>query len=246
MIKNSCHPSIEKWLIWAGILRPEHACFFSSFLPGSGQAHSGLLQAVKYRLTDNENKHIILFSFYSKEALRKEDKYGILSLEGTNLVRLPATKKELDSVFDKCKTPLSIQDDEWKRFSIPAYTAFIKELIGRLKHGNPNALGTTALNPLRLSCVCYLQQPDKGLDKFVRKELSNLQHYLQQGAAAEFISMTIHATAGNGTFLQQAKNFASDITKLAGVEFQNAADAKSIIFIVDGLNQKWDTLTKDD
>ena len=110
--------------------------FISDYFPQvSSQVHSGLLEAVKFRLI-HPNSYICIFSFYSKEELLQYDTFEILSLTGTIFLRLPFLPEQLINKLEALtQIQLSIPDEEWIIFSIYACRAMLKEKINVLKHG---------------------------------------------------------------------------------------------------------------
>jgi len=239
-MRYSCHPSIEKWLSQTGVQCFEGRCFISAYHAQAGQAHSGILQAVKHRLANPNQCPIIFFSFHSQKALTQQDTYGILSLTGTAFVQLPVSKETLLNVINKHNAAFSIPAAEWERFSLPAYTQLIKETISKLTHGNPNALGNGAINPLRLACATYLSFPDSL--PLVTDSLRQLRQYIQVGEMAEFISLAANAPTGNVPFLLTAANFTKQVNELAAAGCQSVEEAQKLIFIIDNLNDTWNKL----
>ena len=243
-MKYFCHPAIKKWLSKAsdGIVDISNSgsCVISSYLAQKGAIHTGLLKAVKFRLVNPTQHPIIILSFQSKHELTLQDTYAILSLPGTAYVRLPVSKEALLSVIKIYNTALSIPATEWEQFAIPAYTRLLKEILHRLTHGNPNALGNSALNPLRLACVSYLSFPAGA--SIVSEKLENLRQFIAQGAMAEFISMAANAATENDPFLLGAANLAEQLEQLAVQNCHSEGDAKKLIFSIDQINQTWSQL----
>ena len=90
----------------------------SSFLPQhQNSIHSGLLEAVKYRLA-HQAHNIILLSFHSKKELLLHDTFHILSLPGTAFIRLPFTLEQLYSTINKyVDNELTIPTTDWETFA---------------------------------------------------------------------------------------------------------------------------------
>lgn len=240
-----CHPVLEYWLTKAlardnGSLQND-SFFISTYQARPGSVNSGLLDAVKFRLVHPTTHSLILLSFFSKETLQKEDEFGILSLSGTEYIQLPATPDLLEAIINKYHTPLSIPVEEWNCFAVPALKKLIHESVRKLKHGNQDALGNAALNPLRASCC--LSFPN--CQPLVKDELEKLRHYLSQGVIAEFIRLSTLASAGNDAYVQKASVVSKQLTDLATCTCNSLAEVKQLITRIDEIWETWSKLETD-
>jgi len=240
-----CHPALEFWLTKAlarvnGSLQND-TFFISTYQSRQGSVNSGLLDAVKSRLAHPTTHPLILLSFFSKETLQKEDKFGILSLTGTEYVQLPSTPKLLQTILNKCQLPLSIPGDEWNCFAVPALKKLINESVRKLKHGNHDALGNAALNPLR--AACFLSFPNAR--PLITDNLEKLRQYLGVCVVAEFIRLSTLASAFNNAYLQNAWDVSKQLTNLATCTCNSQADAKQLIASIDEIWETWSKLETD-
>ncbi len=240
-----CHPALELWLAKAlAIDSNSHlndTIFISTFQSRQGSVNSGLLNAVKFRLSYQTTHPLILLSFFSKETLQKEDEFDILSLTGTEYVQLPTSPKLLQAIIYKYPTPLSIPGDEWNCFAVPALKKLINESVRKLKHGNKDALGNAALNPLRAACC--LSFP--GALPLITDGLKSLGQYLAVGVVAEFIQLSTLAPAGIDTYLKNALAVSKQLTELASCTCVSQADAKQLIATIDEIWETWSKLETD-
>ena len=149
--------------------------------------HAGLLEAVTYRLK-NPTHYIILLSFFSKEELIKYDTFGILSLQGTEFIRLPFMQEELYTTIEKyINIVLSFSKEEWVMFSTNAYKTLLKEKIRMLNHGSQYEFGSFVTIPLRAACVGSFQFPT--LLPVIIERLQSIKLYIAQELVSEFLSM---------------------------------------------------------
>lgn len=237
-----CHPALENWLPKAlardnGSLQND-TFFISTYDARQGSVNSGLLDAVKFRLAHPTNHPLILLSFFSKETLQKDDEFGILSLTGTEYIQLPSTPDLLQAIFNKYNTLLSIPVEEWNRFAVPALKKLIHETVRKLKHGNQDALGNAALNPLRAACCLSfpLARP------LITDNLDKLRQYLAVGAVAEFIWLSTLASAVNDAYLHNAWEVSKQLTDLAKCTCHSQYDAKHLITRIDDIWETWSKL----
>ena len=237
-----CHPALEYWLTKAlakdnGSLQND-TFFISTYQARQGSVNSGLLDAVKFRLAHPSTHPLILLSFFSKETLQKEDEFGILSLSGTEYVQLPSSPDLLQAIINKYNTLLSIPGVEWNRFAVPALKKLIHETVRKLKHGNQDALGNAALNPLR--AACYFSFPVTR--PLITDNLEKLRQYLTVGAVAEFIGLSTLASAVNDAYLQNAWGVSKQLTDLANFTCHSHDDAQHLITRIDDIWETWSKL----
>lgn len=237
-----CHPALEYWLTKAlakhNGSRQNDSFFISTYQVRQGSVHSGLLHAVKFRLAHPTTHPLILLSFFSKESLQKDDEFGILSLSGTEYVQLPSSPDLLQAIINKYNTPLSIPGEEWNRFAFPALKKLIHETVRKLKHGNHDALGNAALNPLR--AACWLSFPNAR--PLITDNLEKLRQYLGVGAVAEFIWLSTLASAVNDAYLQNAWGVSKQLTDLANCTCNTEEEAKHLITRIDNIWETWSKL----
>lgn len=237
-----CHPALEYWLTKAlakhNGSRQNDSFFISTYQVRQGSVQSGLLDAVKFRLAHPTTHPLILISFFSKETLLKEDEFGILCLTGTKYVQLPNTPEVLHAIINKYNTPLSIPKEEWNYFAVLALKKLIHETVRKLKHGNQDALGNAALNPLRAACCLSfpLARP------LITDNLDKLRQYLAVGAVAEFIWLSTLASAVNDVYLHNAWEVSKQLTDLAKCTCHSQYDAKQLITRIDVIWETWSKL----
>jgi len=247
-MKYFCHPAIKEWLDLSKV-REKYLksniglTFISSFQSQQKEVHYGLQEAVKFRLAHPSFNPIIILSFSSLEVLKQADTFGILSLKGTEYLQLPVPIEMLyetiESSNEKYKDfELSIPEPEWEQFSIPAYKQLLKSVVSKLKHGNHDALGNTALNPLRTACC--LSFPN--CQPLVKDELEKLRHYLSQGVTAEFIRLSTLASVCNDAYLQNALAVSKQLTELATCTCNSQAEVKQLITRIDEIWETWSKL----
>lgn len=237
-----CHPALEYWLKKAlarcnGSLQND-TFFISTYQVRQGSVNSGLLDAVKFRLAHPTNHPLILLSFFSKETLQQVDEFGILSLSGTEYVQLPSSPDLLKAFINKYNTPLSIPGEEWNRFAVPALKKLIHETVRKLKHGNQDALGNAALNPLRAAC-CLSFPVARPL---IKDNVEKLRQYLTVGVVAEFIGLSTLASAVNDAYLHNAWEVSKQLSDLANFTCYSQADAQHLITRIDDIWETWSKL----
>lgn len=212
--------------------------FISTYQVRQGLVNYGLLDAVKFRLAHPTTHPLILLSFFSKETLQNEDEFGILSLSGTEYVQLPSSPDLIQAIINKYNTPLSIPREEWARFAVPALKKLIHETVRKLKHGNLDALGNAALNPLRAACC--LSFPNAR--PLITDNLDKLRQYLGVGAVAEFIGLSTLASDVNDAYLQNAWAVSKQLTDLANFTCHSQADTQHLITRIDDIWETWSKL----
>ena len=237
-----CYPALENWLKKA-LERENGSClndnfYISTYQARQGSVNSGLLDAVKFRLAHPSTHPLILLSFFSIETLQKEDEFGILSLSGTEYIQLPSTSDLLQAIINKYNTPLSIPGEEWNRFAFPALKKLIHETVRKLKHGNHDALGNAALNPLRAAC-CLSFPVARPL---ITDNLEKLRQYLTVGPVAEFIRLSTLASAFNYAYLQNAWAVSKQLTDLVNCTCHSQDDAQHLITRIDDIWETWSKL----
>ena len=212
--------------------------FISTYQARQGAVNSGLLDAVKFRLAHPTTHPLILLSFFSKDTLQKDDEFGILSLSGTEYFQLPSSPDLLQAIINKYNTTLSIPGEEWNRFAVLALKKLIHESVRKLKHGNQDALGNAALNPLRAAC-CLSFPVARPL---ITDNLEKLRQYLTVGAVAEFIGLSTLASAVNDAYLQNAWVVSKQLTDLANCICHSQHDAQQLITRIDDIWETWSKL----
>lgn len=241
-MNSCCHSALEYWLTKAlarnNGSQQSDTFFISTYQARQGSVNSGLLDAVKFRLAHPYTHPLILLSFFSKETLQHIDKFGILSLSGTEYIQLPCTPDFLRVIINKYPIPFSIPGEEWVRFAVPALEKLIHETVRKLKHGNHDALGNAALNPLRAAC-CLSFPVARPL---ITDNLEKLRQYLAVGAVAEFIGLSTLASAVNDAYLQNAWAVSKQLTDLANCTCHSQHDAQHLISRIDDIWETWSKL----
>ena len=208
----------------------------SSFLPQlPNRIHSGLLEAVKYRLVYPAH-YIFLLSFHSKEELLLHDTFGILSLQGTEYIRLPFAPEQLYSTIDQyVNNELAIPNKEWGAFATNACKVLLKEKISLLKHGNKLDFINNITGPLRASVVSLNKYPE--LLPVVKKQLAAIKCYLDKEEIAEFFSLANAGASLLDTFLQSVSQFTNGLQQLEMFAIQEEINIQQLIAEIDILNE---------
>lgn len=208
----------------------------SSFLPHQlNTIHSGLLEAVKYRLACPAH-YILILSFHSKEELILYDSLGILSLQGTAFIRLPFASVQLDSIIDQyIDNELTIPNTDREAFATSACKALLKEKISLLKHGNKLDFINNITGPLRASVVCLNNYPE--LLPVMKKQLAAIKCYLDTEEITELFSLANAGASLSDTFLQSVSQFTNGLQQLEIYAAQEEINIQQLITEIDILNE---------
>lgn len=143
MLQFVSHPALQNLLTSSKdgikcVTSSENAVLISDYLPKTSQSiHAGLLEAVKFRLF-HPSQTIYFASFFPKEKLIPLDTFGILSLTGTEFIRLPFYKNQFINTLENKQNPvLKISQSEWEPFAIKA----CKDLLNKNLHVIQHYLG---------------------------------------------------------------------------------------------------------
>lgn len=208
----------------------------SSFLQQhTNSIHSGLLEAVKYRLARPAH-YILLLSFHSKEELLLHDTFGILSLEGTAFIRLPFAPEQLYFTIDQyIDNELTIPNKDWEAFATNACTALLKEKINLLKHGNKLDFINNITGPLRASVVSMTEYPE--LLPVMKKQLAATKCYIDTEEITELFSLANAGASLPDTFLQFVLQFTNGLQQLEMYATQEEINMQQLITEIDILNE---------
>ncbi|MFN8353690.1 MAG: hypothetical protein U0Y10_04570 [Spirosomataceae bacterium] len=240
-----CHPALEQILEQSKVAEQyQHSSlgttFISSYLPQyPGGVHSGLIQAVTFRLA-HPTGLIVILSFHAKEALMSHDTHGILSLYGTEFLRLPFSIKQLHDVLDAyqqkdSEAPLLIPEGAWQQFAEATCKALLTEKLRVLNHGNKLDFVNHTTGPLKSACIDALSLPF--MYPVVQEELQYLRSFVAQDEIAELLSLANVAHHSDDTLLQRAATFAAQLQRLVNDANQETLDLKKLIFVIDNVNE---------
>lgn len=208
----------------------------SGFLPRHiNNIHSGLLEAVKYRLTHPAHC-IILLSFHSKKELLLHDTFGILSLQGTAFIRLPFTPEGLYSTIEQyVDNELNIPNKDWEAFATNACKALLKEKINLLKHGNKLDFINNITGPLRACVVSLTEYPE--LLPVMKKQLAATKCYIDTQEITELFSLANAGASLPDTFLQSVLQFTIGLQQLEMYATKEEINIQQLITEIDILNE---------
>jgi hypothetical protein len=211
----------------------------SDFSENKKNIHSGLLEAVKYRLT-HRYCYIIFLAFHSKEELFRYDVFNILSLPGTIFIRLPFKCQEFYSVVEECnKIKLKIPQEEWTYYSTNVSKALIKDKISVLKHGNKLDFVNQVTGPLRAATVILPSFPDS---KFLIKQyLQSFRDYSKKDEIEELILLSKTSASLSDNFLTSVSQFVNGLQQLILFAEMDEININQLIFTIDLINE---TLSK--
>lgn len=235
MLSYQCHPAVEEFLK-STIVREytgegqADIHFITTYLPDvSNSPHEGLNQAVHYRL-QSPNTYIVLLSFLTQNELKKQDKYGLLSLPGTLFLRLPIGVMELFWIWAKCITPLRISASELKTFAIKVYPDCLKNELSKLKHGGQWDIGNKIIYPLRTACLGHINNPSE-YQNVIGNQMQKLHDFISNSEINNFLIMTEKTNGLDNDFLKTLQVFAFSFRKL------DEQYVKHKISVVDILNE---------
>lgn len=240
-----CHPALEQLLEQSKVVEQyQHSSvgitFISSYLPQyPGGVHSGLLQAVMFRLA-HPTGLIIMLSFHAKAALMPHDTLGILSLYGTEFLRLPFSIQHLHHLLDAyqqkdSEAAFRIPEGEWAQFATAACKALLAQKLRILNHGNKLDFVNHTTGPLRSVCVDALLLPF--LQTVVKEQLQYLRSFVAQDEMAELLNLANVAHTSNDTLLRRVAVFAEHLGQLVDYASHEALDLKKLIFVIDNVNK---------
>lgn len=210
----------------------------SDFLPlltNSNNIHNGLLEAVKYRIT-NPAHYILLLSFHSKEELLPHDTWGILSLHGTAFIRLPFLPEQLYTAFNKyIDNKLTIPNAESVKFATNACKALLKDKISLLNHGNKLDFVNSITGPLRATAVSLTEYPE--LLPVMKNQLASIKCYIAKEEITELFLLAKASALLPDTFLQSVSQFAQGLQQLEMYATLEEINIKQLITEIDILNK---------
>ncbi|MEI6554605.1 MAG: hypothetical protein WCL70_03370 [Paludibacter sp.] len=241
MLQFVCHPALENLLTTSKegvkcVTLPNNAVIISDFLPKASQPiHAGLLEATKYRLT--HPTHFIFFaSFFPKEKLLPFDTFGILTLTGTEFIRLPFYNDQFFiTLLEKQKTEFNLSRAEWETFAIRACKALLKEKLSVLKHGGKLDLVNKLTLKIRLeaqNCLFY-GQDIKVLRECLR---TSIELYKKIDEIDELIELSNVSKNLPDEYLQIVAKFVEGLYYLESLANEPEINVFSLISYIDKLN----------
>lgn len=247
MIKFICHPVLIELHKQSKVemicqQSSSNIVIISDYYPQvSPQIHSGLIEAVKYRLT-NPSCYIFITSFFSKEELFLHDTFGILSLRGTEFIRLPFRVEELYSAIEiHTGIELSIPKAEWVVFSTNACKALLKEKISVLKHEkNMLQLLSYVTSPLGGSCRAISVNPAE-YTPIIKRQLQSVKQFISE-ELSDLIEMAMIAKNINNPYLQNVVQFADSLNKLKDFSFSSEFNVIPLLTLINAVDDSFDKI----
>lgn len=154
--------------------------FLTNYIPG---AFEGVNRAVEIRLKGNANR-ILILSFQTIEALAKEDIYGILALEGTAYIRLPATPKLMRQAFEGKG---GVSADSLLDFRYETCKKMLAKKLIEINHGS--GFGDKIFFPLISGCWNVINKIGSIDD--VRTKIGKIKEDLNLKEITEFINIVL-------------------------------------------------------
>jgi hypothetical protein len=234
------HPAIEKLFSQNEdlLLASTIVQLISVYSPNlENGTHSGLLEAVNYRLS-NSTLPIILLSFYNKQDLSKQDRFGILSLTGTEYIQLPFLPIELiNKIKHLTESPLNIPKKEWSAFSINVAEILLKEKAITFKHRQQHDLVNKITYPLRIACNQVLDFPLKREKKLliVNDKLESAKSYVQQKEIANLLLYAQIAKESKDGYVLKVIRKLEKIDELSKIN-NDDLDIEKILYLINHID----------
>lgn len=247
MLHFICHPALQSMLEQSSIVedceRKSDVAVITDYLPQKVQPiHAGLKEASKYRLF-HPYVPIIITSFFEKKEVQQHDTFNILSLNGTNFVRLPCSTNEFEALLKKLSNQeLIIFEPEWIAFSITTCTALIKESIKVLNHGNKFEFVNTITCPLMAAATSALYFPESM--STVNKTLESIKPYLKEKELLDFFNLSKVCATLPDDNLQTVTAFVDGLKKIEAHEIKDEADIRQLIYDISRVNDSYDIMVK--
>lgn len=240
MLQFVCHPVLQNLLTTSkegmnGITSKNNAVLISDFLPTTSPSiHAGLLEVVKYRLF-NPSEFIFFASFFPKEQLLPLDTFEILTLTGTEFIRLPLQSDHLLLLIEeKQRTETNLSKSDWETFAIQALKTLLKEKLSVLKHGGKFDFVNNVTFALRIEAQNCLENPLRIIE--LKKLLVSVTSYGQNKEISELIAMSGLCDGLTDQFLQNVSEFTKRFIQLESYESQQQIDFHLLISDIDKLN----------
>ncbi|WP_291124935.1 hypothetical protein [Flavobacterium sp. UBA6031] len=233
MLQFVCHPALENLLTTSKegmscVTLTNNAVLISDFLPKASQPiHAGLLEAVKYRLF-HPSEFIFITSFFPKEKLHPFDTYGILSLTGTEFIRLPFHIDQfLATLEENKKTEFNLSKIGWETFAIRACKALLKEKLSVLKHGGKLQFVDAIDMGLRWEVDNCLN--DSLRIPYLITKLSKLQSdYQNNNEFVELVELCIVGDSLPDEYIQVVSGFVNGLNQIAALATAQEIDLKAL------------------
>lgn len=248
MINIIAYPVIEKLVLLSKVKIRYHKSLFvtvivSDFLPQqSHDFHTGILEAVKYRLIYPEH-YIIFLSFHSKEYLLHHDPFGIISLNGTDFIRLPFLPEQLIKTIEKNNYfGSSIPKVEWIMFATNASKILLKDKISLLNHGNKLELLSLVTSPLGGSCRAMSDYPTV-YPPIINRQLQSVKQFITE-ELSDLIEMATVLKNMNDPYLQNVVEFANSLYNLKNFSFTSQLNVTTLLSLINAVDDSFDKIKK--
>ena len=240
MLQFVCHPALQNLLTISRedakcVTLPNNAVLISDYLPKTPPSiHAGLIEAVKFRLLHSTH-FIFIASFFAKEKLLPYDTFGILSLSGTEFIRLPLqADKLLLLIEEKQNAELNLSKPAWEGFAIKACKALLKEKLSMLKHGDKLDFVNKVSFALRIEAQNCLKDPQRMVE--LKKLLVLVKSYNQKAEIIELIELSNVCESLSDSYLDSVIEFVNGLKQLEFLETQQQIDFHLLISDIDKLN----------
>ncbi len=234
---------LEKLLASGDIIKKfPGVVIFSAYIPSQQDAfNAGLMNLFKFRLLYPFTQ-VLFFSFHSKEALLKTDRFGVLDLDGTEFIQLPCAYNIMITAVEKCTKKMEHHPVGWLQFSENAGTEMITKAIHELKHGEKLDIGNLVLNPMRASALAVSLMPElkeKYQDVFERNH-AELISFIGSPEIFELLQLANNFGKSKNPFLEHAFLFSQQLIALA--KNPSYTKPKKIVSQIDQINSSLNIL----
>ena len=237
-----CSCVLAKYLNAIGIIEKyakEDICFISDYSPShSNKIHGGLQEATLYRLL-NRPHNIFIFSFYNKQQLHPHDKFGILTLPGSEFFQLPFNVNELEICIKKIeKKKLTIDEAELESFTTKVCRQLLKEKIELLKHQSREGLyfGNNLTTPLRAACVNVVVNKYPSAIESLIKQMNFTENYFSHNEVKEFIDIAGAARLSADAWVNLVCDFADALSMLRNCKVVSEDDCIALMEKIDNVD----------
>lgn len=240
MLQFVCHPAIQNLLTTSEegndcVTSTNNAVCISDYIPtATPSIHTGLSEAVKFRLFNPS--HLIFFaSFFPKEMLLPFDTFGILTLAGTEFIRLPFCANQLlFSIKEKQTNGINLSQSDWETFALRAGKALLKEKLSVLKHGGKLDFVNDVTLTLRIEAQNCLK--DSSRISELEKLLADVKSYNKNKEISELIIMSEKCQGLADHYFQNVFEFTNRLIQLESLESRKQIDFKLLISDIDKIN----------
>jgi hypothetical protein len=252
MIKIVSHSSLKQFLDqgmekFEDLHSIKDTIFVSDFISVCrNDLHSGLSEGAELRLLYPFHR-LVIFSFLPPEELVQHDKFNLLALEGTTLIRLPASISEIRSAIEKFgNAPLAIPGEEMKQFCITAGITLLKNKIRKLEHGNlygnEFAFRNRVVSPLKVQC----EQTISGLITVsaVKAQLQRVDQYLKNQEIVSLIQLVKSIGPNWDNFFVNIHEFVIILDKLTACAKQEMIEPADLLILVKNLDIAFSRIAK--